>query len=576
MQHRQAHGVSAMNREAPDRRVGRRPRRIAALALIALAAGTIRGGPARGAATAIPLEPDAVVFGDGAYGNLTVRALADLNADGAVDALLDYSVKARGAQQNQQDVMLGRADWPARTQLKDLPALESLGIPYIPADLGSRNDAPFYGFRVFLDADGDGVGDLASYAQQRRNSEILREETKLYLGGAGWRTPDISRTPPQLTIVQDQVPQDLFQAATRPMIDRLLAGDFDGDGDQDLAIATCHIARGMTNDNGQAGTLRLYLSPPSGPRNISLRGGQADVKLAGAVGPAMGCFETWAGDFDGDGRDDLLVSAPNLAEAGGSYAALLLGRATWPAEAEIAGLADRRFLRGGDAGGVRAVDARDLDGDGRLEVVVEWGQGLRRQGYCVWPGGPDRPAQADAEACPLRFTDQIYDAAGDLDADGRLDLVFTLPRKTVEDPTLRYAVLRGPIGPGPIAIGEAPGSGTGDLVVETANDQGRPEWWLADISGDGRDDLILTRPSAPNPAGDEFAGRIEILLGPVIDPALLPPTATPEPTADPPTRAPAPSATPVVPEPTATPVEAGGGRIFLPLGLRGHALEGGR
>ncbi|MCB0216746.1 MAG: FG-GAP repeat protein [Chloroflexi bacterium] len=572
MQQQQGHGVAASGRDGRGRRFARGARRIALLALTALAAGLLRGGPARGAAITIPLEPDAVVFGDGAYGNLTVRALADLNADGASDALLDYSVKARGAQQNQQDVLLGRADWPARTQLKDLPGLESLGIPYIPADLGSRNDAPFYGFRAFLDADGDGVGDLASYAQQRRNSEILREETKLYLGGAGWRTPDISRTPPQLTIVQDQVPQDLFQAATRPMIDHLLAGDFDGDGDQDLAIGTCHVARGMTADTGQAGTLRLYLSPPGGPRNISLRGGQADVKLTGAVGPTLGCFEAFAGDFDGDGRDDLLVSAPNLTEAGGSYAALLLGRTAWPAEAEIADLADRRFVLGGQAGGARALDARDLDGDGLPEVVVEYGQGLRRQGYCAWPGGPDRPALADAEACPLRFSDQIYDAAGDLDADGRLDLVFTLPRKTVEDPTLRYAVLLGPLGPGPIAIGEAPGSGTGDLLLETANDQGRPEWWLADLSGDGRDDLILSRPSAPNPAGDDFAGRIEILLGPIIDPALLPPTATPEPTLVPPRPTPVASPTPEGPAPTATPGGSDGGQIYLPLGLRGQAL----
>jgi hypothetical protein len=520
----------------------------------------------------IRLEPDATLYGEAPYANLSVRALADLNADGRTDALIQYSVKARGLQQGQQDIMFGREAWPVESEPSELERVESLGIPFVNNDVGSRDNAPFYGFRSFLDADGDGVLDMATFEQQRRTSNIISEEVKVYLGGTNWKTPDISRAAPDFTILQSSVPQNPYEAENKPMAEQVVAGDFDGDGDQDLGIYTCHVQRGREFDEGQQGTLRLYLSPEGGPRNINLAGGQSDVKLVGEAGPALGCFKTWAGDFDGDGRDDLLISASQLAETGGTWAALLLGRDEWPRQANIAELADVRFGNAVELGGVQVLDARDFDGDGILDAVLDYGADVLLRGACVWPGGPMLPAQADMADCPIRFVDEIYDESADLDGDGFLDLIFDLRLRPEDQGILQFAVLRGPIRGPQVAIGREAGSTLGDVLLQTPFDQGRPLWHVGDLGGDGIDDIILLRESSPNPAGDEFAGRIEILYGPIIDPALLPPTPTVTPTAAPASATPPPSSTPDGPEATPTGEQATGKAIYLPVGLRGVEL----
>lgn len=538
---------------------------LAVASLLFVPAGAGAQGPV------IPLDPDATLYGEAPYANLSVRDLADLNADGRMDALIQYSVKARGLQQGQQDIMFGREAWPVESEPSKLERVESLGIPFVNNDVGSRDNAPFYGFRSFLDADGDGVLDMATFEQERRTSNIIREEVKVYLGGADWRTPDISRAPPDFTIAQASVPQNPYEAESKPMAEQIVAGDFDGDGDQDLGIYTCHVQRGREFDEGQQGTLRLYLSPEGGPRNINLAGGQSDVKLVGEAGPTLGCFQTRAGDFDGDGIDDLLISASQLAETGGTWAALLLGRADWPRQADIAELADVRFGNAVELGGVQVFDAQDLDGDGILDVVLDYGEDVLQRGACAWPGGPDLPALADMADCPIRFVDEVYDELADLDDDGLLDLVFDLRLRPEDQGILQYAVLRGPIRGPQVAIGRLAGSTLGDVQLQTPFDQGRPLWHVGDLGGDGIDDLILLRESSPNPAGDEFAGRIEILVGPIIDPSLLPPTPTVTPTAAPASITPPPSSTPDGPEPT--PTEGVTGKaIYLPVGLRGVGL----
>ncbi len=554
------------------------------IALVALSASFVLSVDRRHAASplaaapeaGIALVPDVVLYGPAENTYLAVRAVADVNADGAADALLDYAVRLRGVQQDRQDILFGRADWPAEpVGLGDIEGMESLGLPTIGNDMSSRDGASFYGFRAFFDADGDGIEDLAAFEQTRSASEVRKEEIKVYLGGSDWSTPDIKRVRGAFSITQDQVPQEPHLAERNPMAEQVLAGDFDGDGDQDIAIVSCHVERGQEFEEGQTGTLRLYLSPEDGPENISLRGGAAHVVLTGEAGLAMGCFQAFAGDFDGDGVDDVLVTGSDLTQFGGSYAALLRGRDDWPSKADVADAADMRFTHDVERGGVRAVDARDLDGDGALEAVFEYGVGHQIAGYCAWSAALSMPANASAAACPLRFVDEMYYAAGDLDADGTLDLVFELPHRAGDEVPYRYAALRGPIVGDTVAVGDKKGSTLGDAVFEVPLEHDQAEWFVHDMNGDGVDDVVLSRDAASSPDGDEFAGRVELVFGPLLPPATLPsptPTAGVEATATPNAPTPSPTATPQTPIATEIPGNPPVA-IYLPLGLRNHALS---
>ena len=136
------------------------------------------------------------------------------------------------------------------------------------------------------------------------------------------------------------------------------AGDVDGDGFDDVLVSS-HEYDGAFVDEG---IVRLYAGSPSGPSTSptwSTTGGQESVNLAG-----------WrAGDVDGDGFDDVLVTASTWdgPENNEGKAELYFGSAaglpptpgwSYEPDQENAGL-------GGFAGAVG-----DVDGDGLSDIGV--------------------------------------------------------------------------------------------------------------------------------------------------------------------------------------------------------------
>ena len=228
-------------------------------------------------------------------------------------------------------------------------------------------------------------------------------------------------------------------------------GDVDGDGLDDLLLGA------LGDDAGglDAGAAVLFLG-------ADLSGGgtfgaaQAHARLVGEeAGDGVGYAIAGAGDLDGDGRGDALLSAYRNDRAGpnaGATYVVLAGRLAAGgtidlADADVALLGEAR--RPHDLSGWSVAWAGDVDGDGRSDVLVGamWnddggynaGKAYLVLGSRLAEGvelplgradaafvGPNTPSTSSV---PFRHdqSGEVVASAGDIDGDGRDDLLVGAP-----------------------------------------------------------------------------------------------------------------------------------------------------
>ncbi len=184
--------------------------------------------------------------------------------------------------------------------------------------------------------------------------------------------------------------------------------------------------------------------------------GQA--RLLGEAPVAGDPVDLKAGDFDGDGHDDLVYALP------AAYRVDVLfgdGAGGFPAHSSIL-----------TAFAPEGVDYLDADGDGYREILVSDGFSLQ-----LWhnSGGRefDSPVRVDAQGGSLLF------AAGDVDGDLDRDLVvYSLQEQN---------------------LSMLENDGQGNLVpriVDEGLDQPATELILNDVTSDGRADILLNQPAS--------------------------------------------------------------------------------
>ncbi|WNZ09814.1 FG-GAP-like repeat-containing protein [Streptomyces sp. 11x1] len=281
-------------------------------------------------------------------------------------------------------------------------------------------------------------------------------------------------------------------------------GDFNGDGYDDLAVSA--FLEDVSGDT-DGGTVAIVWGSASG--------------LSGATtikDPAPSSHDKWgkslaAGDFDGDGTEDLAVGATSstihVFKAGISKSGTAGGRYTV-----------KPPIMSGDGTGPLNLTAGDVNGDKRTDLIVD---GFETDSAYNWNANYYVPGTATGlkAASAQKLKPGIITGIGDVNGDGYGDIVTGSewdPSKDGSEPSVPESATGGKVH---IVYGSADGpAGATSVTQNSGNVPGSSERGdffgneisLGDINGDGFQDLVVGA-AGENLNGVVNTGAVTVLYG---------------------------------------------------------------
>lgn len=303
-------------------------------------------------------NPDASFVGeaDSDGSGRSVAGVGDVNGDGYDDILIGAPFNDDGGLNSGKAYLIfgKNSDWETDMDLSD-------------ADVEFYGEASYDESGEFVsgtgDVNGDGYDDILIGTVN--NDEAFTNSGKVYLilgRGSGWRTSA------QLSISDASFRGETASDEIGAAID--ICGDVNGDGYDDILIGT------SDNDEAGSNTGQSYLifgkaSGWAGNSSVS----SSDASFRGeSTGDESGVALSGVGDVNGDGYDDLMITAW-LDDDGGTDAGqvyMILGKSTgWSMDTSLSS-ADGSYIgeTTGDRIGLGLSRAGDINGDGYDDMLL--------------------------------------------------------------------------------------------------------------------------------------------------------------------------------------------------------------